>query len=396
MGDSTAVISGFGSALRNLATYLHKRGHTVAHLGWQTIGQERIASFHDEVLGYKVLPNIAGQQFGERAFKYWLPRYQPDLIIVLSDFWMVSYLMKIDLNIPLLMWYPIDGYPLTDQIIEMLKRIDYKVCISEYGADMVKSAGINTKHIPHGVKSNVFTPKPDDLKMAMRREIGIPDHAIIIGRVDRNQTRKKIPRTIKAFVKLHKQFPETVLYLHMDKRDKEGWDLPYIVKRFGLKEGKDVFFPTPEMLANFMYGISEERLAIIDSIIQIHCWLTGGEGFGLTGLETMSTGAVNVASDYTTPPELFQFRTNNPCGLPVKIKEFECGAAGVDRSLADEDDAYGKMKWLIENPDEMKVMSENGVKRAKEHYDINIITEKFDNYIRTLDLPKINFHIKRV
>ena len=54
-GDSTSVISGFGSALRNLATYLHRRGHTVAHLGWQTPGQERIASFGDDILGYNCL-----------------------------------------------------------------------------------------------------------------------------------------------------------------------------------------------------------------------------------------------------------------------------------------------------------------------------------------------------
>jgi glycosyltransferase involved in cell wall biosynthesis len=394
VGDSTAVISGFGSALRNLATYLHQRGHTIAHLGWQTMGQERIASFHDNVLGYKVLPNIGGQQFGEMAFKYWLPKWKPDLVITLADFWMISYMFKMETNTPILMWYPIDGFPLTDQIVEMLKNIDYAVCMSEYGRDMVSKVGIHTKHIPHGVKSDVFTPKPEDVRAAMRRELGIPPGKIVVGRVDRNQTRKKIPRTIKAFVKLHKQFPDTVLYLHMDKRDREGWDLPYIVKRFGLTEGKDVFFPTPDMLANFMYGISEKRLAIIMSMIDIHLWLTGGEGFGLTGLETMSSGAVNVASNYTTPPELFQFGKANACGLPVKIDSFETGAAGVDRALADTDDAYEKMKWLLENRDEMAQLSRNGVARAKEHYDWRIVTENFDNIIRDLNITQIKYSMR--
>lgn len=378
-GDSPHTISGFGTALRNLGAYLHKVGHEVYHLGWQTFGQEFISSFHDEIYGYKVLPNVGGSKFAEQAVKYWLPRKNPDVLLALADFWMIAFLYKTEMPTPLLMWYPIDGSPLTDQIKEMLARVDYRVCISKYGADMVKAAGISTDWIPHGVKTSVYKPLGEDSIAEMKQKLKIPPDKIVIGRVDRNQKRKKHPRLIKAFAKLNKDYPNTALLLWMDKMDREGWDLGFVTKRFGLEEGKNLFFPPPDMMANFMYGTSEEELATVMNCMDIHGYLTGGEGFGLTQAETMACGVVNVASDYTTCKEI---QGDWTCGLPVKIKYFECGSAGVDRAFADVDDAYEQMKWLIENPDERKARSEAGVKRAQEVYDWNIIVKQFDEYLR--------------
>ena len=379
MGDSIHTISGFGSALRNLATYLHKQGHEVYTIGWQTFGQKFVASFHEEILGFTVLPNIGAHRFGQDALKYWLPIIQPDLLLVLADFWMISYIYKSEMPYPYCHWYPIDGIPVTDQIMEMLRRTDYRVCISNWGADLVRAEGLDTYAITHGVKTKVFKPLREAEKLEMKAKIGIPADNIVIGRIDRNKSRKKIPRTILAFAKLHKEYPNTSLLLWMDRSDHEGWDLPFIIKRFGLKEDKDVFFPPPDMMANFMYGVDEKDLAAAMNVVDIHCWLTGGEGFGLTGLETMACGAVNVATDYTTPKEIFG---NWTCAVPVKVEFFEVGNAGVDRAFASVDDAYDKMKYLIESPDVMKGLRENGIKRAKEVYDWDLIVKQWDKYIR--------------
>ena len=380
MSDSWHTMSGFGSASRNLATYFHNVGHDVSYLGWQTYGQQVIGTFHDEILGFKGLPNIGGKKFGEDAWKYWLPRIKPDVFLTLSDFWMVMDVFKQnDLPYPWCMWYPIDGYPITEQMELMLKKLDHRVCMSEYGTNMVKGLGIQTGHVPHGVETEVFKPYHKTLVKEMKRRIGIPENALVIGRVDRNQKRKMIPRTIEAFVKLKKDYPEAVLYLHMDKRDIEGWDLEYIVKRVGMVEGKDIFFPPPDMLANFMYGLPVYELALVMNVIDIHLWLTGGEGFGLTGLETMSCGTVNVATDYTTPPEIFGDWT---CGLPVKVAEWDMGNAGVDRALADTGHAYEQVKYLIENKDEMKALSDLGIKRAQNHYDWKIVANNLDLWLR--------------
>jgi len=379
-GDSAHTISGFGTALRNLGTYLHKVGHEVYHMGWQTFGQKMVASFHDKVLGYSFLPNVGGHRFGEVGIKYWLPRINPDALIMLADFWMIGYIFQSEISYPIVYWYPVDGYPVTDMMIEALKRMDHRICISRFGRDLIIEKGLDTSYIPHGVDISAHKPRDKSEIREMKQKIGIPLHAKVIGRVDRNQSRKKIPRTIKAYIELKKDYgDDIVLLLWMDKRDKEGWDLPFICKRLGLEEGKDFFFPPPDMLANFMYGVDVEDLSRVMGCIDIHCWLTGGEGFGLTGLETMANGAVNVATDYTTPKEIFGDWT---CGLPVKVESFETGSAGVDRSLADIDHAYEQMKWLLENLDEMKVIRERGIKRAREVYDWNIIVKQFDEFLR--------------
>jgi glycosyltransferase involved in cell wall biosynthesis len=380
MSDSWHTISGFGTASRNLAIQLQKVGHDVQYIGWQTYGQEVIPSFHKEVYDFSGLPNVGGERFGEKAWKYWLPRIKPDLILTLCDFWMVVDLFKQnDLPYPWVMWYPIDGNPITDQMEVMLKKLDYRICISNYGANMVRAIGLDTEAIPHGTNTQVFKPYHPKIVAEMKAKIGIPEKAFVIGRIDRNQKRKNIPSLIKAFLPFHKDYPDSVLYLHMDKRDPEGWDLEYICKRFGLKEGKDIFFPPPDMVANFMYGTPAEELAQVMNVVDIHGWTTGGEGFGLTGLETMACGTVNVATDYTTPPEIFD---NWKCALPIKVKMFDIGNAGVDRAIIDEEDCYGKMKWLRENQDEMKVMSDRGIARAKKVYDWNLIGRKFDEYLR--------------
>jgi len=136
------------------------------------------------------------------------------------------------------------------------------------------------------------------------------------------------------------------------------------------------------MMANFMYGVPEETLSQIMNVMDIHLWTTGGEGFGLTGLETMATGAVNVATNYTTPPELFQFGKKNQCGLPIKVLDYEMGNAGVDRAIVDVEHAYGQMKWLRENKEEMIALRNCGLERARRIYDWDVVVKRFDEYLR--------------
>lgn len=379
MGDSPHTISGFGTASRNLFTHLHNQGHEVAYIGWQTFGQEQVASFHRDVLGYRLLPNIGGKQFGDDAWKFWINQFEPDIFITLADFWMLMDIFRNDIPYPWCMWYPIDGYPITDQMHEMLKRIDYRVCISEYGANMVREHGFDSAVIPHGCNTKVFKRYPTQAIKEMKSKLGIPENAFVVGDVNRNQSRKMIPRLMQSFVPFHKDFPDSILLLWMDKRDPEGWDLEYIAKQLNLKEGKDIIFPPPELMMNFMYGAPEEDLALVYNAINIHGFPTGGEGFGLTLLEAMACGSVNVATDYTTSSEILG---NYTCGLPAKVKEFDYGNAGVHRALVDIEDMYAKMKWLRENPDEMLNMSNRGIERAKKVYDWSIIVKNFDKYLR--------------
>jgi len=114
--------------------------------------------------------------------------------------------------------------PITDDIKRMLRRIDIPVCFSKFGHNLSTEAGIRNYYIPHGVNTKIFKPLSGEEKREAKIEYGLPPDKKVIIRIDRNQRRKKLPQTLQAFKIFHKWFPDTVLYLHMDKRDREGWD----------------------------------------------------------------------------------------------------------------------------------------------------------------------------
>ena len=384
-GDSPHTISGFGTALRFLDTYLHNVGHEVYHIGFQSFGQEMIASTGDTILGYKLLPNIGGKRFGEDAWKFWLPKKQPDVFLTLADFWMLIDLFRNDVEYPWCGWYPIDGYPLTDQLKEMLKKLDYRVCMSNWGAEMVRKEGFTTYHIPHGVDTSIYYPRNKKENDFTRDILGIPRKCLLLGVFGRNQDRKKHPQAIKILKKLREERPDLDIrmLLWMDRRDTEGWDMEFVVKRFGFEIGKDVFFPPTDIMPNFMYGAPSELMAEIMSCCDIKLDTTGGEGFGLTLVESLACGTLVIATDYTTPREILGDFT---CGLPIKVAMYDLGNAGVDRALVDVEHGASQVLWAIEHPDETIAMTNRGVERARKIYDWGVIVKQFDEYLRDIKI----------
>jgi len=113
-----------------------------------------------------------------------------------------------------------------------------------------------------------------------------------------------------------------------------------------LKVGKDVFFPPPSKMRDFMLGVGEEELNRVYNMGWVHDRLTGGEGFGLTSLQSMSAGI--------------------PC-------------------VADPEDAAAKFKELYENPDLYDKFSKRAVEKARNEYDWEkAVIPAFDKLLREL------------
>lgn len=384
MSDSWNTISGFATAMRNIMDGLGKLGHECHMVGWQSFGQPTRATFHDRILNFEGLPNTGGGRFGENALPYWVARIEPDVILTLGDFWMVAWMWKYEYPMGWALLYPIDGYPVTDDIVEMLKKVDIRIAYSQYGKRLVNEKGISTHMIPHGVSLVDFHPLSEPERMMARDEYRVPKDAWVVNCVTRNQERKMLDILVKAFIPFHKQFPNTILFFHTDKKDREGWDLPFILKRFGLQEGRDVLFTPPDKMRDFMTGVDFADLNKIYNLGNpgVHCIPSGGEGFGLPWIESQSAGVVNIAPDYTTAYELFE--DNYRSGVLVKVdpEDFIVGGAGVDRSRVKVDRLYGVMKWCYENPDEMEVLRKNSLCRAKEYDWETKIVPLFDKLLR--------------
>lgn len=376
--------STFATAMRNIADGLGKLGHDVHYLGWQNFGQPVRATFHEKILHFEGLPNSGGGRFGENALPYWVARIEPDVIMTLGDFWMVSWMWRNEYPMSWACYFPIDGFPVTDDIVEMLKKVDIRIAYSQYGKRLINEKGLSTHMIPHGVDTSVFKPLSEPERMMVRDEYGVPRNAWVVNCVTRNQERKMLDILVKAFALFHKDYPNTVLYFHTDKRDKEGWDLSFILRRFGLREGKDVLFTPPDKMRDFMTGVDFSELNKIYNLGNpgCHCIPSGGEGFGLPWIESQAAGVVNVAPDYTTAAELFEEEYRSGVLVKVDPEDFIVGGAGVDRSRVKSDRLYAAMKWCYENPDEMEAMRQNAIRRGKAYDWQTKIIPLFDKLLR--------------
>ena len=88
--------------------------------------------------------------------------------------------------------------------------------MSKFGQRMAEQAGLQTWYVPHAVDTKVF--KPHDQAEA-RKRLGLPADKFIVGMVAANKgipPRKAFFEQITAFAALHKQHPDTLLYMHTD------------------------------------------------------------------------------------------------------------------------------------------------------------------------------------
>ncbi|GAG81779.1 unnamed protein product [marine sediment metagenome] len=133
--------------------------------------------------------------------------------------------------------------------------------------------------MPHGVNPEVFYPLPDpQIKKFREQFFGPQADKFIVTNVNRNQQRKDIPATIRAFKEFKTQRPDSILYLHMAAID-QGWNLPEVIKAFDLDIRSDVILPQNFTPSN---GFPLDVLNMIYNASDVVVSTTVGEGWGLS------------------------------------------------------------------------------------------------------------------
>jgi glycosyltransferase involved in cell wall biosynthesis len=192
-------------------------------------------------------------------------------------------------NFQSVFYYPIDGIP-KQSWIEAAASVDHPVTYTQFGFDesvkLVPSLEDRLKIIPHGFNPKVFFPAPPEQVESFRKQyLGALADKFIVTNVNRNQQRKDIPATVRAFIEFRKHCPDSVLYLHMMAKD-QGWDLPAVLTSFGLDMSKDVILPQNFTASN---GFPLEILNLIYNASDCVISTTVGEGWGLSWTEAMGT-----------------------------------------------------------------------------------------------------------
>jgi len=293
-GDSPTCATGFGQVSRNILPALHATGRfEIQVLGINYWGDPHGYPFPI----WPMAINNTKDPYGRQRLQQHLldPQLEYDMLFFMQDTFildnlpgLLGSLRQAGKRFKSVFYYPIDGIP-KKAWVESAAGVDVPVTYTQFGFDqsvaLVPELKNRLKIIPHGVEPAIFKPMPKEQILDFRRKyLGPLADKFIITNVNRNQQRKDIPATLRAFVEFRKHRPDSVLYLHMAPID-QGWNLPEVIRSFGLDMSKDVILPNnfspatgfPLDVLNFIYNMS-------DLVIST----TLGEGWGLSFIEAMA------------------------------------------------------------------------------------------------------------
>lgn len=362
--DSPTCATGFGTVSRNILTGLHSTGrYDIDVLGINYWGDPHNFPFRIWPTGI----NSDRDPYGRKKVFQQIQQMEFDVLFFLQDTFILDFLPELHTQLRdkgkkfrSMVYYPIDGTP-KPQWIANVDACDVLVAYSGFGKQQSLKAmpGMTAPLIiPHGANTKDYFPvnKEDIAKFRSQYFGGLADK-FIFSNVNRNQQRKDIPRTIAAFAEFRKQVPDSILYLHMAKKD-QGWDLPEIVKAHGMSISKDVIFPEnfgpnqgyPRQVLNLIYNASDCVLST-----------TLGEGFGLAWMEAMATKTPIIMPANTMLPEFITEDTGWLCksGGDPSLYTVIPNDNEVVRPLVDVNDLVKQMLEVYNNKDEAKRRAEN-------------------------------------
>lgn len=366
-GDTPACATGFASVSRNILGGLQATGrYDICVLGVNAHGNPHPYPFPIWPIGIGGNDPYGRQRAADMMVS---PEREFDVLMMLQDSFILQFMkdvlpkLKSVKEFKSVVYYPIDGVP-KKEWIQAMSMFDECVAYTEFGKKesilAFPEIADKLRVIPHGANSKDFFPmKPEEIAEFKKSYFGPHSGKYIVTNLNRNQQRKDIPRTIAAFKLFKKQRPNSVLYLHMSAVD-QGWNLPEVIKAYGLKIGEDVLLPGGDFGPNQGYPI--EVVNKIYNASDVVVSNTIGEGWGLSSTEAMATKTPIIFPRNTSLEEIIGkdeergFLVNcgtNPSMFTVLPSDNE-----VIRPLTDVEHMVEKMLYVYDNKKEVAQKTE--------------------------------------
>ena len=337
-------------------------------------------------------------QFGEYRFETVCLEFKPDIVMDIRDVWMQEF----EERSPFRKYYrwaimpTVDSAPVPDQWIATYRNADVVYAYSEFGAKTIQAQA------PHSINlQGVASPgadladfKVDIDKASIRKQLGVPEDAIIVGTVMRNQERKLYPDLMKAFrMFLEQASPEiakrTYLYAHTSYPD-VGWDIPKYLKEYDLinktfftyccDKCRSIFssfyqdartfcpvcFERTAIMPSVVSGVSRQALGMIMSTFDIYVQYAVCEGFGMPLVEAAACGCPIMAVNYSAMEDIIRHLN----GIPINpVGMFRDARTTQERALPDNQDFVNKLIRFLKTPEEYKRAESKRIRKATEkHY----------------------------
>lgn len=276
----------------------------LTNLGKYEVIQLGAAIYHDSYDLVKVSEDftiIPVNGFGDKdTVRSMLVSYEPDILIIFSDGRFFNYIFEMEDEIhqvcPIMWWHVWDNRPAPYFNKIKYDCVDTINCISELTFDVCKTVlGNDDKlfYIPHTVPQDLFF-KLEDNNILFHKEkiLGKNKSDFVCTWVNRNIRRKRPADVLKSWqiflLDLEQKLghKKAILIMHTDPYDNAGTNLVEVAKSLNILD--NVRFSDQE--ASF------EKLNVLYNISDVVINISQAEGFGLTTLESMSTGTPIIAT----------------------------------------------------------------------------------------------------
>jgi glycosyltransferase involved in cell wall biosynthesis len=412
VGDGVTP-TGFSRVNHNIIKHLDEK-YEVHHLAINYRGDPH--EYNHRIYPAAVPTGIHGDVWGYSRFINLIVATQPKIIFILNDPWVIQQYLALMIeakgrvpnieNIPVVVYFPVDATEHDAHWFRDYNELVKKVCVySEFGKKVILETGaINPatlKVVPHGTDKDIFFPlkdiknkQGDVIKTGMQiaRESILPItqkpellNSFIVLNANRNQPRKRIDITLKAFGEFAKDKPRNVkLYLHMGTQDM-GWDIVRLAVRYSFDERLVITSNNPSLS-----WVSDEKLNMIYNACDVGLNTSMGEGWGLCSWEHAAAGRPQIVGDHSVSRELWGddaiyiptiadhlYEVTHTCGRIVSVE-------GTVEAL---ETAY--QDWLKDGA-MLRKMGKNSLKLVRQSkYDWKNVSKQFEKVFEEVNVDYV-------
>lgn len=182
---------------------------------------------------------LGGDLIGLNRINDLIKHIKPDVIFMINDLWLLNEFFDIispEDRKKTVCYFPVDAFNTNPEWVRYLPEVHQAVAYTEFGKNEVNKIlpYLKLDIIPHGIDTEKFYPAYK--KEAVATLNGIYENDFIVLNANRNQPRKRIDLTIRAFAEFAKNKPSNVkLYLHMGVID-QGWNIIELSRRLGIED----------------------------------------------------------------------------------------------------------------------------------------------------------------
>jgi glycosyltransferase involved in cell wall biosynthesis len=394
MSDAS-LNTGFGKVLHNIAYGLSESGLETFFIGWGFKYESSIPRTN-----YTLLP-CGNDPFGQDVLPYYIQQIKPEVLIVQSDTRMTAYIPQMLKQLPVkptfVHYVVVDGstwqidgkdhWPINWS--QIIKGADKVVAMSKYGQQVLKSVGIDSEVIYHGVDTTQFLPVSPEQRKSLKKQVGLGEDKFVFLGVFKSMQRKNPEKYLQAF-KIFLESKELtqaekdncVLVLHTQPQPQQGgeYDLVEQCVDCGLQPGKNVIFSAQ--------GVPVDRMQLIYQTADVFMHLGTMEGFGIPILEAMSCGLPIIGVDSCTMPELI-----GDCGILSEVPRYKNNQKikygsfnGVEAELVDPWDVAKQMLKLYKSEALRKELGTKATEKAVREFDWTLIRKQWVEYVGKLVL----------